>query len=91
MDTKKFLFEVEMRLTSLAPEMVPGVLKKQFEILGVTNDSMTPSDAKKYIDNVAEALHFLIGPEGSNNAKKLMMRKLRQSCSSDELECLMMK
>ena len=91
MDTKKFLYEIEMRLTSLAPDLIPGVLKKQFEILGVSNDAMTPTDAKKFIDNVASALHLIIGPEGSSNAKKLMMRKLRQSCSPDELECLMMK
>jgi hypothetical protein len=91
MDSKKFMFEIELRLTALSPEMIPGVLKKQLEVLGVTSDEMTPELAKKFIENTTEVLCTFIGPEDSNNARKLMMRKLRQSCTPEELEALMVK
>ena len=90
MDSKKFMFEVESRLTALSPDMVPGVLKKQYEKLNVESDSLTPTQAKKFIENVSEALSLVLGPEESNGAKKLMMRKLRQCCSTEELEAMMM-
>lgn len=91
MDSKKFISEIERRLTSLAPEMVPGLIKKQLEKLGTDSDNLSPQKAKIFIENVTEALALFIGPDGSNNAKKLMQRKLRQSCSVDELEALMVK
>lgn len=89
MDTKKFFYEVESRLSSMAPEVIPGVLKKQLECLDIPNGEMTPEQAKEFVEKVSEALVLFIGPDGSKNAKKLMMRKLRQSCSSEELETLM--
>jgi len=90
MDSKKFMFEIESRLTALSPEMVPGVLKRQYEKLNVETDSLTPNQAKQFIDNVTEALFLVLGPEGSSGAKKLMMRKLRQCCSNEELEAMIM-
>jgi hypothetical protein len=90
MDSKRFIDEVESRLTALSPDMVPGVLKKQLENLDAESDSLTPSQAKEFIQNVFDALNLVLGPEGSNGAKKLMMRKFRQCCTNEELEELMM-
>ncbi|UCH88575.1 MAG: hypothetical protein JSV49_10005 [Thermoplasmata archaeon] len=91
MDSEQFITELEARLTSLAPEMIPGLLKKQLENVDATKESLTPEKAKEFVDNVAKALELFIGPDGSKNARKLMLRKLRQSCSTDELEKIMMQ
>jgi len=89
MDSKRFMYEVESTLTALSPEMVPGVLKKQLERLEADPGILTPSQAKEFIRNVVEALDLILGPDTSNGAKKLMMRKFRQCCTDDELEALM--
>lgn len=91
MDSSNFIAEVESRLTALAPEVIPGVIKKQLENLGASSEDLTPEKAIAFVDNVTKALEMFLGPDGSKNAKKLMMRKLRQSCSPEELDKLMMK
>jgi hypothetical protein len=91
MNSKQFINEIEIRLTSLAPEIIPGLLKKQQEALGIDSDEISPEKAKQFVENVSEALALFLGPDGSKSAKKLMMRKLRQSCSPEELEQMMVK
>ena len=88
MNSEKFLVSIETNLTPLAPVVIPGIIKKQLEVLEVTRTNISPDKAKRFIDKVTEALALFIGPEGSKNAKKLMMQKLRESCTSEEIELM---
>ena len=84
MNSEKFLASIESNLTPMAPEFIPGIIRKQMDHLGVSYKTMTPVRAKAFISNVADALTMFIGPEGSYNAKKFMMKKLRECCSEIE-------
>lgn len=86
MNSEKFIHSISSNLTPLAPVVIPGIIKKQLEILEVTNGDITPVKAKIFIDKVTEALALFIGPEGSKNARKLMLKKLRENCTTEELE-----
>jgi len=86
MNSKNFIYIIESNLTPLAPVVIPGIIKKQLELLNVTRENITPDKAKLFIDQVSRALELFIGPEGSMNAKKLMMKKLRECCTAEELE-----
>jgi hypothetical protein len=88
MKSEYFIYSIESHLTPLAPVVIPGLFKKQLEQLEVTRNNLSPAKAKQFIDRVSEALALFIGPEGSNNAKKLMMKRLRECCSNDEIETL---
>jgi hypothetical protein len=86
MNSEDFIFSIESNLTPLAPVVIPGIIKKQLELLGVTREDITPDKAKLFIDQVTCALELFIGPEGSSNARKLMMKKLRECCTQEEKE-----
>ena len=88
MRTEFFIRSIESNLTPLAPVVIPGIIKKQLEQLNATRQDMSPVQAKQFIDRVAEALVLFIGPDGSNSAKKLMMKKLRECCNDAEIEAL---
>jgi hypothetical protein len=69
----------------MAPEFIPGIIKKQMEILGLSSyKNMTPVRAKTFISNIADALTMFIGPEGSRRARLFMMSKLRECCTETE-------
>lgn len=85
MDEKKFIREIEKHLKPLAPEMIPGLIKKQLENVTVAGRKMTPADAKKFIERVSEALILFVGPKGAESAKKRMLKTLRESCTEDEI------
>lgn len=84
MNSEKFLAVVESNLTPMAPEFIPGIIKKQMDELGVSYRTMTPGSARLFIGNVADALTIFIGPERSRTAKTFMMRELRDCCSDTE-------
>ena len=86
MNSKNFLFSIESNLKPLAPIVIPGIIKKQLELLGATREDITPDKAKLFIDQVSKALELFIGPDGSLSAKKLMMKKLRECCTPEEIE-----
>lgn len=89
MNSEKFLASIELNLTPMAPEFIPGIIKKQLEILQMSYSHMDPVDARLFIINVSDALTIFIGPEGSRRARTFMMKKLRECCSEsekDELE-----
>ena len=85
MNSQKFLACVESNLTPMAPDFMPGIIKKQLDELEVSYRSMTPSSARAFISNVSESLSMFIGPERSKIAKRFMMSKLRECCSDDEV------
>ena len=85
MNSEKFLASIESNLTPMAPEFIPGIIRKQMDHLGISYSTMTPVRAKAFITNVADALTIFIGPEGSTNAKRFMMKKLRECCSEGEI------
>ncbi|UCH89047.1 MAG: hypothetical protein JSV49_12580 [Thermoplasmata archaeon] len=88
MNSEKFLASIELNLTPIAPEFMPGIIKKQMENLDISYKGMTPDNARLFITNVADALSIFIGPERSNNARKFMMKKLRECCSENEMDLL---
>ena len=88
MDSEKFLVSIESNLTPMAPEFIPGIIKKQMDQLGLSYRNMTPGAAQLFISNVADALIIFIGPERSRIAKKVMLRKLRECCSDTEVVSL---
>ena len=75
MRSEFFIRSIESNLTPLAPVVIPGLIKKQLEQLNVTRHGLSPRQAKEFVDRVAAALVLFIGPDGSNSAKKLMMKK----------------
>ena len=88
MRSEFFIRSIEANLTPLAPVVIPGLIKKQLEHVNATRIGMTPMQAKQFVDRVAEALVLFIGPDGSENAKKLMMKKLRECCNDAEIQAL---
>lgn len=88
MRSEYFIHSIEMNLTPLAPVVIPGIIKKQLEQLNTTRYNISPNQAKKFIDRVTEALILFIGPDGSSSARKLMMKKLRECCTQEEIETL---
>jgi hypothetical protein len=89
MNSEKFLAVVESNLTPMAPEFIPGLIKKQLDNLELSYKSMTPGSARTFITNVSEALEMFIGPSGSINARRFMMKKLRECCDDSEISMLM--
>jgi len=69
----------------MAPDFIPGIIKKQLDELQVSYRCMTPTSARAFISNVSESLTMFIGPERSKIAKQFMMRKLRECCTDDEI------
>lgn len=84
MNSEKFLASVELNLTPMAPDFVPGVIKKQLDNLQLSYKAMSPAGAHMFITNVAEALIIFIGPERSRFAKQFMLKKLRECCTDTE-------
>ena len=88
MESEKFLAIIESNLIPMAPDYIPGIIKKQLKELNMSYTGMTPASAKTFIINVSDALTIFIGPERSRIAKKFMMKKLRECCSETEIESL---
>lgn len=86
MNSERFISSIESNLTHLAPSVIPGIIKKQLDVLEVNRKNINPTKARIFIEKVSEALALFIGPEGSNTAKKLMMQKLRECCSELEIQ-----
>jgi hypothetical protein len=91
MNSERFINSIQSNLTPLAPVVIPGIIKKQLENLKVSRGNITPSQATHLINNVTQALALFIGPDGSKRARKLMMKKLRENCTNEELEALIVE
>jgi len=88
MNSERFLASIELNLTPMAPDFIPGIIKKQMENLNVSYTTLTPVSARMFIYNVADALSMFIGPEGSRRARIFMLKKLRECCNETEMTAL---
>lgn len=79
MDSKAFVTGIQQRLEPLAPVMVPGIIQKQLADLGISEDNMTPDNAREFIRKMDEALEMFIGSKGKMIVHEIMMKELRRT------------
>ena len=77
MDGKTFISDVEENLVPLSP-IIAFVIKKQLAEIGATPEDLTPKDAMKFIDKMAEAMDMFLGKSESVKSRTLMMGLLRK-------------
>ncbi len=78
MDSRAFVQVIKRKLEPLAPIMLPGIIKKQLQVVGATEDNLTPELAEKLIERIEVALELFVGPEGTKMAHKMMLKELRR-------------
>jgi hypothetical protein len=83
MDSKSFVESIEEKLVILAP-ITEFMIKKQLSDLGVTRETLTHQKAKKFIENLTDALQLCLGPDGSKMARRMMLKELRLYSDEDE-------
>jgi hypothetical protein len=76
MDSEGFISSVESNLVSLAP-ITKFIIKKQLNDLKLQRASMTPDQAIVFIDKMTAALIMCLGNDGSQLARKMMLKQLR--------------
>jgi hypothetical protein len=76
MDSEGFLSTVESHLINLAP-ITKFIIKKQLKDLQLNRESMTPEQALVFIDKLTQALVMCLGNDGSQLARKMMLKELR--------------
>jgi hypothetical protein len=76
MDSEGFISSVESNLVSLAP-ITKFIIKKQLNDMSIQRQSMTPDQAMAFIDKMTTALVLCLGNDGSQLARKMMMKQLR--------------
>lgn len=79
MNSKAFVVSIQQRLGPLAPIVLPRIIQKQLEELGVSNDTLTPEKAREFIERMDEALEMFIGPKGKMMVHEIMMKELRRT------------
>ncbi|MCK5560274.1 MAG: hypothetical protein KAJ51_06755 [Thermoplasmata archaeon] len=77
MDSHSFITSIEEHLVTLAP-ITKFIIIKQLGDLKVTKDSLTPDKALIFINKMTSALVLCLGKDGSQLARKMMMKHLRQ-------------
>lgn len=77
MDSYGFINSIEEHLVTLAP-ITKFIIIKQLGDLKVTKDSLTPDKALIFINKMTNALVLCLGQDGSQLARKMMMKQLRQ-------------
>ena len=76
MDSEGFIASVESNLVNLAP-IAKFIIKKQLNDLKLQRSSMTPEQAMIFIDKMTTALIMCLGNDGSQLARKMMLKQLR--------------
>ncbi len=76
MDSEGFISSVESNLVSLAP-ITKFIIKKQLNDLKLQRNNITPEQAIIFIDKMTTALIMCLGNEGSQLARKMMLKQLR--------------
>jgi len=77
MDGNGFINSVENSLVNLAP-ITKFIINKQMKDLDVTKDTITPDKAMIFINKMTTALVMCLGKDGSQLARKMMIKQLRQ-------------
>ena len=76
MDSEGFINSIEEHLVTLAP-ITKFIIIKQLNDLDVTKESLTPDKAIVFINKMTNALTLCLGKDGSQLARKMMMKQLR--------------
>ncbi|MHA1989086.1 MAG: hypothetical protein ACW98D_20890 [Promethearchaeota archaeon] len=76
MDSKAFISSIEDNLVTLAP-ITKFIISKQLNDLKFERDSMSPDQAIEFIEKMTNALIMCLGNDGSQLARKMMMKQLR--------------
>ena len=77
MDGNGFINSVENSLVTLAP-ITKFIINKQMKDLDITKDTITPDKAIIFINKMTNALVMCLGKDGSQLARKMMIKQLRQ-------------
>lgn len=85
MDSVGFVDSVQKRLEPIAPVILPGIIKKQLEVVEATREDLTPEKAIKFIERMGMALKTFLGPEGTKMAHQMMMKEFRR-CAPEYFE-----
>ena len=76
MDSEGFITSIEEQLIKLAP-ITKFIIVKQLKDIGVTRSNLTPQKATTFIDRMTNALTLCLGKDGSQLARRMMMKQLR--------------
>ena len=76
MDSEGFITSIEEQLVKLAP-ITKFIIVKQLKDIGVTRTDLTPDKATTFIDRMTNALILCLGKDGSQFARRMMMKQLR--------------
>ena len=76
MDGEGFIATIQQHLETLAP-ITKFIILKQLNDLNVTKESLTPDKAVVFIGRMTNALVLCLGKDGSQIARKMMMKQLR--------------
>ena len=76
MDSEGFISSIESHLVSLAP-ITKFIIRKQLKDLQFQRGAMTPDQAMVFIDKMTAALIMCLGNDGSQLARKMMLKQLR--------------
>ena len=79
MNSKDFVVNIQQRLDPLAPIVLPRIIQKQLQELGVTEETLTPEKATEFIEMMDRALEIFIGPKGKMMVHEIMMKELRRT------------
>jgi len=85
MNSRSFIKNIQQRLDPIAPIVLPGIIKKQLQEIGVTEDNITPELAEELIKRIDEALGSFLGPEGGKLIHQVMIKELRR-CAPEYFE-----
>ena len=75
-DGNGFIGSIEERLVTLAP-ITKFIITKQLNDLKTSKESITPDQAIVFINKMTNALVLCLGKDGSQLARKMMMKQLR--------------
>ena len=77
MYSRAFIQGIKQKLEPIAPIVLPGIIKRQFNEVGATEDTITPELAEQFINRMVYALDSFLGPEGTRMVRQIMMKELR--------------
>jgi hypothetical protein len=78
MDSIGFVQSIRQKLEPVAPIILPGMIKKQLQEVGATEESLTPELTEEFIKRMEEALEMFLGAEGTKMAHKMMLKEFRK-------------
>jgi hypothetical protein len=76
MDGNGFIASIENNLVTLAP-ITKYIINKQLTDLNVNKEHLTPEQALEFINRMSNALVMCLGKDGSQLARKMMIKQLR--------------